>query len=181
MRLRFLLPLLLFAVGCHGQAPVSPAPTATVSDAALTCPSGYTCGYIPSRATCTSATSCPTPSSSGPYTALVATASALSTPTYTDSAPPTGVYVAYVWQFVYLTGPNITTPVVGAPSVASTAVLISLYPGTPGTPSVVETAELAPPIRMPSDRSLPILAALDIPVPKMPSVKVAWHALRKPE
>ena len=141
-----LLPFVLITAGCHPQAPVTPAPTATVTDTAMTCPSGYTCGYIASRATCTNATTCPAPASSGPYTPLQTTANALATPSYTDPAPPTGVYVAYTFQFVYLTGPGLTGPETGVASPNSTAQLIALYPATPGTPSVTTTAELAPPL-----------------------------------
>ena len=165
-----LLPFVLITAGCHPQAPVTTAPTATVSDTALPCPTGYTCGYIASRATCASATSCPTPSSSGPYTPLQNTSNALTTPNFTDSAPPTGVYVAYTFQFVLLTGPSLSTPETGAPSAASTATLIALYPGTPGTPNVVTTAELAPPI-MP-DAHEPVVAENEVPRMARPTVKI---------
>lgn len=166
-----MLPLILFAAGCHGQATVTPAPTETVTDSPGSCPTGYTCGYIVSRATCTSATVCPVPASNGPYTPLQTTANALSTPSYTDPAPPTGVYVAYTFQFVYLTGPGLTGPETGAPSAASTAQLIALYPGTLGTPSATTTAELAPPLL--PDAPAPRQVAENM-VPKMarPTVKI---------
>lgn len=166
-----MLPLILFAAGCHGQATVTPAPTETVTDSPGSCPTGYTCGYILSRATCTSATVCPVPASNGPYTPLQTTANALSTPSYTDPAPPTGVYVAYTFQFVYLTGPGLTGPETGAPSAASTAQLIALYPGTLGTPSATTTAELAPPLL--PDAPAPRQVAENM-VPKMarPTVKI---------
>ncbi len=168
-----LLPFVLITAGCHPQAPVTPAPTATVTDTAMTCPSGYTCGYIASRATCTNATTCPAPASSGPYTPLQTTANALATPSYTDPAPPTGVYVAYTFQFVYLTGPSISTPETGAPSAASTATLVALYPGTPGTPNVVTTAMLAPPIG--EDVPAPQVALNTVPRMAKPTVIILWR------
>jgi hypothetical protein len=171
----FALFAALAAAGCaHGQAPVTPAPTATVTDTAQTCPSGYTCGYIVSRATCTSATGCPTPASSGPYTPLQTTANALATPSYTDPAPPPGVYVAYTFQFVYLTGPGLTGPETGAPSAASTAQLISLYPPTPGTPAVTTTAELAPELLPDAPRPQQVAESV---IPRMgaPKVEIHWR------
>jgi hypothetical protein len=48
LRNEFLVLVLAAAlVGCsHGQAPVTPPPTVTVSNNAPACPTGYTCGYI---------------------------------------------------------------------------------------------------------------------------------------
>lgn len=170
----FSLFVALAAVGCHGQATVTPQPTATVTDTALSCPSGYTCGYIVSRATCSSATACPTPSSGGPYTPLQTAANALSAPTYTDPAPPTGVYVAYTFQFVYLAGPGVTSPEVAPPSPPSTAQLIAFYPGTMGTPAVTTTAALAPPL-LPDAPDPKQLAENSMPAMAKPAVQFKWR------
>ena len=166
-----MLPLILFAAGCHGQAGVTPPPTATVTTSPGSCPTGYTCGYIVSRATCTSATVCPVPASNGPYTPLQNTTNTLPTPSFTDPAPPTGVYVSYTFQFVYLTGPGLTGPETGTASPNSIAQLTALYPATPGTPSVTTTAELAPPLL--PDVPQPQQVAENV-VPRMarPTVKI---------
>jgi hypothetical protein len=167
-------PLLVFlfaAVGCKPQAPVSPQPTASISWNALTCPTGYSCGYIVSRATCTSATSCPTPSSSGPYTPIQSATAPLTTASYTDAAPPSGAYVAYTIQFVET--PAGGSPATGAPSPASTATLIALYPGTPGQPSVISTAELAPPV-LPYASQPEQLASNWVPIVARPTVRVNY-------
>jgi hypothetical protein len=97
----------------------------------------------------------------------------LSTPSYQDQAPPEGVYVAYTFQFVILSGPSITTPITGAPSPASVATLIAVYPGTPAQPSVVETAELAPPLK--KGDSQPVVARNDLPATAQPTVKISWR------
>ena len=165
-----LLIFLFAAAGCKPQAPVSPPPSATVSWTALPCPTGYSCGYIVSSATCSSPTVCPTPSSGGPYTPKQTASSPLTTNTYTDTAPSTGVYEAYTVQFVET--PTGGSPATGAPSPASAPVLIALYPGTPGQPSATSVAELAPPLS--PDASQKQLASNWVPLIGRPTVKVSF-------
>lgn len=171
LRFAALLVFLVATVGCKAQAPVTPQPSATVSWPALPCPTGYSCGYIVSSATCTSATVCPTPSSGGPYTPKQTATSPLTNTTYTDTAPPTGVYVAYTIQFVET--PSGASPETGAPSPASIPTLIALYPGTPGQPTVISTAELAPPL-LPDVLQPQQLASNLIPTVGRPTVKISF-------
>ena len=162
----------VFATGCPSQAPVTPQPTATISWPAVTCPSGYACGYIVSRATCASSTTCPTPASNGPYTPLQTTASLVAGTNFTDIAPPTGTDVAYAIQFVE-TAPG-GQPWTGAPSPASVPQLIALYPATPGQPIVTTTAELAPPLL--PDSPAPVSVASNIvPTVRRPTVIIRWQ------
>jgi hypothetical protein len=152
---------------------VTPPPTATVTDTAPTCPPSYTCGFILSRATCTSATVCSTPSSGGPYTPLQTAATALPTPSFVDT-PPTGVYVSYTYQFVFLTGPGLTAPEIAPPSPNSTAQLIAFYPATMGAPGVTTTAALAPSL-LPDAPTPQIVASNDVPRMAQPTVQFKWR------
>jgi hypothetical protein len=176
MKFRYLMQVNLLgivaAVGCHGQAVVTPAPTASISNSPATCPNGYTCGYIVSRASCATASSCPTPGNPGPgpYTALQTPTTALTSPNFTDPAPPTGVYVAYTEQVVYT---NLSPPWTGPPSPASTPQLVALYPGTLAAPSVTMTAELAPTLS--PDTLRPQMAFQGaMPAVARPQVKIVW-------
>jgi len=163
----------LITSGCHGQAPVTPQPTNTVSWPAVACPAtGYTCnGYIVSFAVCSTATSCPTPGNPGPgpYTALQTAATAIAGTSFTDSNPPTGVYVAYTVQFVMT--PTGGAPITGAPSQPSAAQLVSVYPGTPGQPTVVATAALAPPL-LPNAAFEHLMASNLVPIVGRPTVNL---------
>jgi len=177
MKLRDLVFIILLVAlsvaGCHGQAPVTPAPTASISNTPAVCPSGYTCGYIVSRASCTSSTTCPTPGNPGPgpYTALQTPTTALSSPNFTDPSPPTGVFVVYSEQVVFT---NLSPPWTGPPSPASTPQSIPLYPSTLGAPGVTITAALAPTLL--PDAPLPQLVAnSSVPMMGRPKVRINFR------
>jgi hypothetical protein len=176
LRNEFLVLVLAAAlVGCsHGQAPVTPPPTVTVSNNAPACPTGYTCGYIYSWATCSNATTCPTPGNPGPgpYTALQTPATALTTASYSGPAPATGVYVAFTVQVVYT---NLTPAWTGPPSPASTAQLIALYPPALGAPAVTTIASLAPPLLPSTPPNVFETGKYNVATLAAPTVTVTWH------
>jgi hypothetical protein len=125
------------AIGCHGQLPPSPPPTAVLTwTASPSCTSSAPCVYVISRATVTGST-CPATTGTA-YTLVITTpANAL---TAVDGTVPTGTLNCWIAQAQTQTTPVLTSVPSGA-SNGGVPFALPALPLAPGSPNATGTAK----------------------------------------
>jgi hypothetical protein len=130
--------VVLTAIGCKGQVPPSPSPTATVTwTASISCTAAAPCVYVISRAACTS--TCPATSGTS-YVQIGTTAS--NATTFTDSTLSAG---SWGWIVQAQQGTPVLTSQPSGISNGGAPTVVTGPPAAPTAPNVTAQAEMVRP------------------------------------